>query len=67
MKDTLFKFKILYWLLLEHYEHWRKEIWNRDLDEVWCCSGRECACGGETVRTIWTQTAGVAALPELEE
>ncbi|MCP5078972.1 MAG: hypothetical protein GY951_13065 [Psychromonas sp.] len=52
--DTLFKFKQLYYFLLQGYEAWRAEIWDKDLDEGYCCDGRECLCQGETVREAYT-------------
>lgn len=53
MKDIFFKFKILYWLILDTCGTWKAEVWKRDLDERFCCDGRDCACGGMTVKDSW--------------
>ena len=55
MKDLIFKLKILFLMLASAQEEWRKHVWERDLDSRDCCSGRECCCGGATVRDIWSE------------
>ena len=65
MRDTIFKLKILHQILVGAYDEWRKEIWEKDLDENYCCSGIEggvavCGCGGMTVREIYERTTKVA-------
>lgn len=49
----LFKVKVLFWLFADTYSCWYKEIWQRDLDEQYCCNGRECGCGGMTIRELY--------------
>ncbi len=55
--DTFFKLKQLYYFLLQGYAAWRVEIWEKDLDGVYCCDGRECLCHGETVREVYTYSS----------
>ena len=61
MDDFIFKLKILHSILMRGYDEWLKEIWRKDLDENYCCSGIEggvavCGCGGMTVREIYEPT-----------
>jgi len=53
MKDILFKLRILYFLLYDQVQFWKKEIWRQDLDEHFCCNGYMCGCQGITVREEW--------------
>ena len=53
MRDFFIKMNILYISLFGAYEEWKREIWDRELDENFCCDGRECGCGGESVRDSW--------------
>lgn len=60
MKDVWFKFRILFALIQSDIETWKKEVWPRELDSPYCCSGTaydECGCGGSTVRDMWTFNA----------
>ena len=54
MKDTIFKLKLLWIFLIDAYENWKREIWKRELDENQCCDGRECCCGGASIRDSWS-------------
>lgn len=54
MSDIAFKLRILRVLLANAYEEWRGTIWRKDLDGQYCCDGRECCCGGETIRDMWS-------------
>lgn len=47
------KFKLLVGLLTGTFNQWRTEVWKRDLDESYCCSGRECGCGGDSVGQVF--------------
>jgi hypothetical protein len=51
------KMKILYWMLRSACEGWYDEVWKRDLEELYCCSGDSvtspCGCGGATVEDIY--------------
>lgn len=53
MSDAILKLQILRDMLRSSYGEWRREVWGRDLDENYCCSGRECCCGGMSVRQMW--------------
>lgn len=53
MKDALTKLRILYRVLSAAYSDWRQEVWSRDLDERYCCDGRECGCMAMTVRDVF--------------
>lgn len=53
MADLIFKLRLLRWFLSNAFADWQGEIWRRDLDAQGCCDGRECCCGGETVRQQW--------------
>lgn len=53
MRDTLLKLRILRGLLAATWRDWRQSVWDRDLDERYCCDGRECGCMGSSVREVW--------------
>lgn len=52
MADFVFKVKMLLIYLLGSTKDWRSEVWSKDPDSLYCCDGRECACGGLTVREM---------------
>lgn len=53
VSDLIFKIRVLKMMVTASYEEWRDHVWSRDLDEPFCCDGRECGCGGDTVREMW--------------
>lgn len=54
MEETTQKIKILFNLIGDTFCHWRKDVWAKDLDAPYCCSGDDCGCGAATVREIYT-------------
>lgn len=54
MKDIIFKLMLLRNDLVECFGYWRDGIWERDLDSLYCCEGRECGCEGITIRELYT-------------
>ena len=58
MTDFIFKLRVLLYVLADAYTNWRNDVWLRELDTRWCCDGRECGCGGSTVREIWGGSLG---------
>lgn len=54
LKNFIFKIRALIWFLRGAGEDWRREIWDRDLDGQYCCDGRECMCGGLSVRETYS-------------
>ena len=50
--DWLVKLRILIHYLRSAYEDWHKLVWCNDLDIPYCCSGRECGCGGVSIRDL---------------
>ncbi|ORE90695.1 hypothetical protein ATO13_22286 [Stappia sp. 22II-S9-Z10] len=55
MRDMITKLAILRGFLASAFDEWRDQVWRRDLDEYYCCSGGLtswdiCGCGGVTVR-----------------
>lgn len=56
MSDALVKLRILWLLAQEAYVGWKASVWSRDLDSLYCCDGRECCCGGMTVREAYWGT-----------
>ena len=54
MKARMQKLKILksmiFNTLQECFGDWKAEVWVKDLDDWDCCNGKECMCGGHTVR-----------------
>jgi hypothetical protein len=58
MSDIIYKLRILTWLLVEALVEWQKEIWQRDLDERYCCDGSACCCGGVTIGEMYRPPAG---------
>jgi len=53
VSDTIFKLRLLFLLLRNAFEEWKKDIWQRELDAPYCCGGRECGCGAATVRELY--------------
>lgn len=55
--DFFIKIKILRIVLCDGisqaFEYWKSEIWEKDLDALDCCDGRECCCQGKTIREVW--------------
>lgn len=58
MRDAVWKLGVLRRLLLYTFEDWRRDIWQRDPDEHYCCPGDpmidECGCQGVTLREVYT-------------
>jgi len=54
MGEVIFKLHVLRVMVGDVYEEWRDSVWRRDLDSAYCCDGRECGCGAETVREMWS-------------
>lgn len=54
MVDIIFKLRVLRVLVSNAAIEWRDSIWKKDLDAQYCCDGRECCCGGETLREMWS-------------
>lgn len=56
--NALTKLRILLILLIDGVigscKYWNDEIRKRDLDDVSCCTGHMCCCGGETIRQQWS-------------
>ena len=52
MRDAIIKLRILFGFIAGAFDSWRREVWDRELDELYCCNGRECACGGLTVLEV---------------
>ena len=53
MIDFLLKLKILVGLFGSVFSQWKTEVYSKDLDQPYCCDGRECGCYGMTVRQIY--------------
>lgn len=47
------KLRILWVMLSCAFRDWRADVWARDLDAAYCCTGRDCGCGGASVREVW--------------
>lgn len=47
------KVRILLNLIRGQFDFWRIEVLRRDLDELYCCTGRECGCFGATVGDVF--------------
>ena len=60
MRQIIRKIKILKMLLLDAFDTWKKEVWEKDLDGPYCCSGTSivspCGCGGMTVGESFGET-----------
>jgi len=54
MADFIFKMRMLRMFIRQSIDDWREQVWKRDLDSVYCCDGRECCCGGSSVREVFT-------------
>jgi hypothetical protein len=55
IRDAAYKLRILFWMLCEQASMWHKEVWSSNLDVPYCCTGRDCACEGMTVREVWSR------------
>jgi hypothetical protein len=54
--DVFLKLKILFSVFIgPTFEQWKKEIWDKDLDALYCCGGQECGCYGATIREVYTR------------
>ena len=53
MSEFIDKLRILWMLLRASYDDWRKKILPHELDARYCCDGRECGCGGSTMRDLY--------------
>lgn len=53
MSDVFLKLHILWLWMIADFEHWRDDVWKKDLDQAYCCSGRECGCGGMSIRDVY--------------
>lgn len=53
MSDAMTKLRILYSMLRGSFSDWRKEVWQRDLDERYCCDGHMCGCYSVTIRELY--------------
>jgi hypothetical protein len=53
MSQIFRKTRILFYFLVNAVRDWRREVLPRDLDEQYCCDGRECGCGGDTVEQVF--------------
>lgn len=56
MRDLIFKLRVLRFMVADVVESWRSAIWEKDPDGLFCCDGRECCCGGGTIRDMWEWT-----------
>lgn len=56
--DAILKLRVLTALLRNTYAEWRKDVWSAELDARYCCDGRECCCGGATVREVFCLNLG---------
>jgi len=54
MSDLLFKLRVLRFFLRGSFDDWIANVWRKELDAQYCCGGRECCCGGETIRQLWS-------------
>ena len=52
MTDIIFKLRFLWPHIMNGYELWKSSIWDKDLDSNLCCDGKECGCGGESIRDV---------------
>lgn len=46
-------------MILDQVKYYQEEIRDKDGDELYCCNGEYCACGGMTNRDHWKLIAGV--------
>lgn len=53
MKQAIEKLWILCQWIIGDFGNWKTEVWDRDLDGLYCCSGYECGCMGCTVRDMY--------------
>lgn len=53
MSDIIFKLRLLLMLLHNAFDEWREQIWKRELDAPYCCSGHECGCMATTTRELY--------------
>lgn len=53
MGDLWFKVRVLRMFVAGAFDQWKDEIWRREVDQPYCCDGRECGCGAMTVRECY--------------
>jgi len=55
VSEMFAKLSILYrTFLYSAYEDWKREVWEKDLDQAYCCDGSMCLCRGSSVREVYT-------------
>ena len=50
MSDVVFKLRCLIYALRDVFNGWKENVWDVQLDELYCCNGRECGCNAATNR-----------------
>jgi hypothetical protein len=60
------KLRILVRMIADAVWNWREEVLRRDLNETFCCDGRECGCGAATVGEIYGEKTNPPAAGEGE-
>ena len=58
MSDAFLKIRLLWFYLRQAYEDWKSQVWRADLDQNFCCDGRECGCRGVSVRQAYLHEKG---------
>lgn len=53
MRNLIDKLRILFIFLADAVNRWEHEILENDIDSPYCCDGRECGCGGTTIREAY--------------
>lgn len=53
MKDIVFKLKLLHWFFCDAFQDWKQRVWEKDMDEPYCCNGNECGCYAVTNREMY--------------
>lgn len=55
MMDLFIKIYLLNFFWKNGFGEWKREIWEKELDQNYCCDGRECGCQGASVREMYCQ------------
>jgi hypothetical protein len=50
MSNLIWKLGLLPGFLARGFVEWKTLIWRADPDQYYCCDGRECCCGGISMR-----------------
>lgn len=53
IKQVFKKLKILCLFIIQDFKEWKSSVWEKDLNELSCCNGKDCYCSGGTIEDMY--------------